>query len=303
MHRNFTFFVLFILIFATAAALAATSKKSAAPTADTIIKKLRERNTALKSYSFNVHRLDLADEFVLRRNEEGLKSYKEILDKLSFLTRQSKDISDGVKGYKESRSNVLFMKPYSLQYYMEKSDFVPSFLQKSKIVYRPDVNDADIFLKEPYLGMLIRNDVKNESATALIMNWTYELMELDCALANGGVATAAGTDTYDSRQAYLLNVTLLKGKIPWAVGCGGKSKDLPKNAYTQISRELGMMAARIDENDSEKGYIRYWVDAKSWVIVKKEVMFGKTAAIRYEITDLNFNSVKPGDMIAVKKSD
>ena len=293
------------IVIAGTASTKATNTKTAASTelqsAAEIIKSIRNSNSALKSYSFEVHRFDLADKFVLQRNEDGLKSYKAIIDKLSLLTRQSKDVSNGEKGYKESVSTVLFIKPYSIQYYMEKSGFVPSFLQKSKVVYRPDINDAEIFLKEPYLGMLIRKDIENESASALIQNFTYELMELDCAVANGGKLKFVGTDKYDGKKAYILEVTLKKGKIPWEVGCGGKYSDVPKKAYTQISREMKMMEDRIDFFKNENGYTRYWIDADTKLIVKKEVTFGKTSAIKYTLTDIKLNSIKPDDLEKVKK--
>ncbi|MFA6448685.1 MAG: hypothetical protein WCX65_04385 [bacterium] len=273
----------------------------ALPSAAGLIGKVRDANASLKSYSFSIHRLDLADKFVLKRNEEGLKSFKAILDKLSFLTRQSGEVSEGVKGYKEGISDVLFIKPYTIQYYMEKSDFVPSFLQRAKVIYRPDINSEEIFLKEPYMGMLIRKDAESESASVLIQNWTYELMELDCAIANGGVARVAGAGVYGGKPAYMLDVTLKKGKIPWAVGCGGANKDVPQNAYGQISREMQMIADRIDEFGKDSGRTRYWIDAESNLIVRKEVTFGKTAAIKYEITNIKLNSVKPEDIQAVKK--
>jgi hypothetical protein len=280
---------------------AKTVKAESLPSANVVIKKVRDVSKSLKSYSFDVHRFDLADKFVLQRNEEGLKAYKAIIDKLSFLTRQSKDVSNGEKGFKESVSTVLFIKPYTIQYYMEVSGFVPSFLQKSKVIYRPEINDSEIFLKEPYLGMLIRKDIENESASALIQNETYELMEIDCAIANGGTMKIAGTDTYEGKKMYILEIALKKGKIPWAIGCGGGNSEIPKKAYTQINRELGMMADRMDTFKNENGIIRFLIDAGTWLIMKKEVMFGKMTAIRYTITDMKLNNVKPDDLEMVKK--
>jgi len=303
-HASIFLLIFTILISSAAAAAAPAASKTIAqgakptlPSADSVIKNIRAKEASLNSYSYNVHRFDLADKFVLKRNEEGLQAYKAILDKLSFLTRQKNDVSKGDKGYKESISTMQFIKPYTFQYLMEKSEFVPSFLQRSKVIYRPETNDAELFLKEPFLGMLLSKEVTNESGTAMIQNWAYELMELDCAIANGGKASVLATADYD---AYLLDISLKKGKIPWAVGCGGKRNDVPVKAYDQLNRELKQMADRIDFFKNEKGYIRFWIDPASWLIVGKEVMFGKTAAIRYTLSDIKLNSVKPEDLIEVK---
>ncbi len=191
-----------------------TSTAPTLPGVNAIIKNVRAKEASLKSYSYNVHRLDLADKFVLKRNEEGLQAYKAILDKLSFLTRQKSEISKSDKGYKESIATMQFITPYTFQYLMEKSEFVPSFLQRSKVIYRPETNDAELFLKEPFLGMLLGKEVTNESGTAMIQNWTYELMEMDCAIANGGKASVTGTADYEDKPVILLDISLNHG--PWA---------------------------------------------------------------------------------------
>jgi len=64
---------------------------------------------------------------------------------------------------------------------------------------------------------------------------------------------------------------------------------------------LNMMSDRIDYFNKEKGLIRYWIDADSCLIVKKEVTFGKTSAINFAITDIKLNTVKPEDLEMVKK--
>ncbi len=72
-------------------------------------------------------------------------------------------------------------------------------------------------------------------------------------------------------------------------------------ANDQLSRELKQMADRIDYFKNQKGYIRFWIDPESWLILGKEVIFGKTTAIRYTLTDIKLNSVKPEDLIEVKQ--
>ena len=64
---------------------------------------------------------------------------------------------------------------------------------------------------------------------------------------------------------------------------------------------MQMMADRIDSFNREQGFTRYWIDANSWLIVKKQTLFGKTAAIKYEITNIKLNSVKPDDIEMVKR--
>jgi hypothetical protein len=275
--------------------------KLALPSAAGLIQKIREKNGTIQNYSYKIHRFDLADQFVLRRNDDALKSYKAILDKLNLMNKPKPGDTTGEAEYKEAIATVVFVKPFSLQFNIEKSDFVPIFLQRAKIIYRPEINNEEIFLKEPYLGLMIGTDAAGESGTVMISNWTYELMEIGCELANGGKAKVAGTEMYGGKPAYKLEVTLKKGEIPWAVGCGGEVKDIPKNAYTQVSREMQMMADRMDDNKKERGTARYWIDADTQLIVKKEVVFGKTAAIKYEITDIKLNGVKPADMEMVKK--
>jgi hypothetical protein len=270
------------------------------PSAADILKKVRETEASLKNYSYVVHRFDLADEFVQKRHEEGLKAFKGIIDRLSIVTGKSKE-PPSAEGYKEGITTYYFIKPLSVYAIFDKSDYVPSFLEKSKFVYRPDINDEEIFLKEPILGLLIGQPVENDTAALLYSNWTYDLMEIDCALANGGELKYAGTDTYNGKKTYMIEITVNKGKEPWRVGCGGKIYGVPKNVYTQFNRENKLMMDRIEKYKGIQGKYRYWIDAGSWLIVRKVLSFGDTIAIKQSLDQIKLNKVKPEDMLMPRK--
>lgn len=297
---RFRFSALAALVIVIWTSAISASSAPAAPSALEILKKTRDKVAGLKSYSFIVHRFDLADQFVTKRNEDALKAYKPIIDKLSFLTRKKNDEVATKKDYKETITTGLFVKPFIIQINLDKSDFVPEFLQKGKILYRPDINPDEIFFKDPYIGIQIGKDVKSDSASAMISNWDYEMLELDCALANGGAATFAGTEKYNGKPAYMVDLTLKKSAAKWSMGTCIKKTDITKSAFEQLDRELGMMADRIDLHRSEPGHIRYWIDQATLLIVKKEVIFGKTTAVKYTITDIKLNNLKPDDLLKVK---
>jgi len=168
-------------------------------------------------------------------------------------------------------------------------------------LYRPEMNPYEIFFKEPNIGMMIRQPADSDSSVALINNWTYDLMEVDCVIANGSNITAGKGKVQNNENAYVIEMTLENGKIPWSVDCSSEDYGVPEQVNPQLNRELKMMSDRIDKYAPLKGVLRLRVDTENMLIVKKELLFGDELIIESDIKEIKLNQVDPKKMLKAKK--
>lgn len=271
----------------------------AAPTGDEILKKVREAHAALTSWSYIVYRTDIKDGALQLRLKTGLSSYQSDVDAFTqaFSLKEKETAVDVKRQNKEGAYTYLYVKPFIIQMTMDKSDYVPPFLLKSQIVYRPDIDPKKIYLKFHNTNMFLGKPADTETGGFMDMNWTADLMQIDCALANGGKLSAAGADTYNGKRAWLLDLTLSKGKIPWQVGCGVVDYGVPSPAYGQINRDFKLLADRIDAYSPAQGRFRYWVDADRWILLKEELLFGDKLVMSTRMENIELNALSAGNLL------
>ena len=298
MKRNCFVIIIMFLVLTCTAAFAAGAKKSPGkpPDAGAVIKKVRDTIKALKSYSFTLKCLNDGDEFVVARHKAGIKSYEPILSKIELLTR--KKMGSDVKATYESVSGVRFVSPFILEVSLDRDDYIPPLLQGARAFYRPDINDREVSLKEPLVGLVFKKTIKdNDSGLAVVLNWTFTLLEFDCASANGGQAWVASTKDEQGKPVYKLEIEIKKGAVPWKAGCGGQNYGIPEPAKIQVNRELEMLEKRINKYKKDKGIMTVWIDAKTWLPVRKEIRFGKKIVLQEWITGIQLNKVKKDDLL------
>jgi len=296
--RNLLWVMSFVILFPVLSRVPA----AALPGADEVLKNFRDAESKLKNYSFAVRRLDLEDEFVSKRHDDAMEKYKEFIEQLNRVYKSGDTkVNEKEMEYRESISKYAFVKPFHVQMTMVKSDYLPGFLQKSIVFYDPDEDPAQVYLKTPGFGFLMKKDVQeSESGTLMEVNWTYDQLEIDCAIANGGAPEVTGMDTLDDRKTYIVEFKLKNDKVPWKVGCAGETYGIPKQVHAQLNRELGMISDRIDKYSDVTGVVKMWFDADSWLIVKKEFTFGDVNALHYELRDIKLDSV---DVSALEKPE
>ncbi len=273
----------------------------ALPDAEELIADMHKAVAALDSYSFTVHRKDLDDEFVESRNREAMSKYKIILEQLERLHKRKKiEQNEMAKEYKESVSRFFFVKPFTIEMIMKISDFLPSFLQNSKVSYNPETSKNLVFMRTPGFGFSLKNDVTTDSGILFNTTWTYEMIEMDCALANGGEAEVTGTEEYKDTNYIILEIHYLKGDKEWAVGCGGDDYDVPEETHVQLNRELKMVRDRMEKYAPGDVVSKMWVDPKSKLIVRRELTYGDLIATKYVLSDIELNNVDPERLMKPK---
>lgn len=271
------------------------------PAAMEIIEQFRTAAAEVVSASYTVYRSDYADDFVVERHKKALEAYRPILDKISFVTRKKYTVDTAGGSYRETISEVIFIKPFSIQAKMLQNDYIPDFLKNSHAVYRPETNPHEAFLKEPYLGLMFRESVDVDSAVTMVVNWAFDMLELDCALANAGEAALAGTEQVDGRDAYRLDIPMKNDTIPWNMNCAEETYGIPAEATGQMNLELGMIGERIDLYNDTPGILSLWIDKENSLIVRKEHNFGDILAMKSRKEDLELNKVNEKRMFKVKK--
>jgi hypothetical protein len=301
MKRNFVVLFIMFSIFAWTAAFAASGKKATPkqPDAGAVIKKVRGTIKALKSYSYKLRCLNDGDEFVVARHKAALKSYEAILSKIELLTR--KKMSSDAKAIYESISEVQFISPFITDVSLDKDDYLPPLIQGAHVFYRPDINEEEVFVKEPLVGLVFRKMLKdNDSGVGMVINWTYFMLEIDCALANGGKASVTSVKDDQGMPEYKLEIEVKKGAVPWRAGCGGENYGIPEPAKIQANRELETLEQRINKYKKDKGVMTFWIDAKTWLPVRRETRFGKKLVTQQWITGIQLNKVKKSDLLEAK---
>lgn len=279
------------------AVVAAAGRAAPQPDAEAIISDMRQTVKGLESYSFIIRRQDLNDNFVQERNREAMAKYKVILDQLERLhKRKDVEVNEVEKDYKESISHLSFVSPFTVEMVLLKSEYLPSFLQKSVVAYNPDINPLELYMRTPGFGFTLKKEIETDSAIVLEANWKYEMIELECAIANGGVPRVAGTDEHKGKEYIILEVPLMTGRKEWKMGCGGDSYDVPQEVFVQLDKELGMVASRIEEYAPGNSVSRLWIDPGLNLIVRKEMNFGDTTGMKYVITDIELDNVDPGKL-------
>ncbi len=284
---------------AAAAELAATTATATSPAV--IVRQFREAATKLKSASYVEYRSDYADKFVASRHKKALEAYKPILDKISLVTRKKYTMDTSVGGYRETESHVMFVKPFLMQVKMVKNDYIPDFLQGATAIYRPDINPGEASLKEPFLGLVFRKSVNVDSAVTMVINWTFDMLELDCMQANGGKMTSAGIEQVGGRDAYRVDFDINNNTVPWNMDCSAEKYGIPAETYGQMNLELGMMNKRLKEYKGKKAVLSLWFDPENHLTIRKEVRFGDIVAIKSRKENIVLNKVKKKKMFKVRK--
>jgi len=259
------------------------------PSAEEVFENFRETATSLKSYSYTVTRTDLGDSFVVERHKESMKVYDPILSKIELITR--KNLDPEIRDEYRTETFYQFIAPFGMQAQLDVNQFLPPLLEGATAYFRPEINDQEIFFKEPLVGLVFRQPADTDSAAVMVANWTYDIIEAECALANGGGVSLSGTEEDGERTLYVLDIGLRAGEKEWKMGCGGNTYGVPETVFKQLDRELGMMKDRIGEYGSDGAAARYWIDSGNWLAVKKKVVFGDKVATEQEIKNIELNKV------------
>ena len=285
-----TALAMILAISTTQAALAQEGQpEDGQPEADEVIEGFRKAVDELESFSFTSIRTDYGDEFIVERHKEAMKSYEPILSKLEFLTRKS--LMPEIRKEYKNVGHYKIVKPFLIEVDMEVNEYLPELLYGSIAYYRPDIKEEIISMKEPMIGLVFKRPTDNDSATVMVDNWIYDLVELDCTLANGGAGRITGTEEVDGKEVIVLEVELKGGKEDWKFGCGEKDYGIPESARVQINAEMGMTGDRLEMHDEEVK-IKLWIDAENMLVVKKEMLIGEKTFTTRIFENIGLNSVK-----------
>jgi len=290
--------IMLLLVLSVPAIARAEAGKT--PGAYELVEKFRDAVTSLESYSYTIRCINDGDEFVVARHKQAMEDYEPIISKIELVTR--KKLGSEVKPEYETVSGVRFMSPFTMQVSLDRDDYLPKLLEGSRGFYRPEVNEYEVFLKEPIIGLVFRRPVEeNDSGHVMVINWTYNLLELDCTLANGGVPRVTGAEEYDGNSTHILEVGLGNEEAPWIMPCGENDYGVPEGARIQVDRELKMMSQRIDKYKGREGVLKLWIDDETGLSLKKEVTFGGKVSVQHWITDIELNKVDEKELLRARR--
>lgn len=254
---------LFLIIFLISCMFHAFAEEIKNPSV--LFDKMKQSYNNIKSYSYT--------------NSQGeydtfSKDYqKETADKYGDLNSQygdgeNSDISAEPE-FKRGLYEVSFIKPYSIKMKILSSDYTPSVLDNAEFIYRPDKDPKNFIIKIMGFGFIplefSRSVVDENTGDFLVMNWAIDLIQLDYFFQNG-TAAIGGQEKIDNKNAYVMEFTF-------------PSELKPSKPSYDLGKIPAQAKGRIDytlESLERAGFssVKYWVDSKDFVIVKREEYIG-----------------------------
>ncbi len=240
---------------------------------------LKELNTALKnieSYSYTIYQ-EGWDVFTKESEKKAREEYsKEAEKKYSKAADKYRDTAESQLPeekekpiFKKSIMEYKFMKPYLLQMTVIDSDYVPDFLNNSKLTYRPDNDPKVVWFKFKYLPFALKRDVEGEYGSFFTANWQIALMILDYYSKNAEIKVE-GIEDYKGNEAYKVVFTfnvkteadVKKYEIDY------KKWGIPIETKYKVDKTLEVLPRQ------KFSSITYWIDVKRKIILGREEYIG-----------------------------
>ncbi len=144
-----------------------------------IIEKAKARSLGLDSYSFSMYKEGW--DFEMEKTAESTKQLTGEA-KGSFIAKKYADnvksVDSGAK-YMKYEMDYKFKKPFLVQMYVKKSDYLPSVLQQSTYTYRPDKDDKVFWVKAKYVPMGIKRGTDTVSGNFFYSTMHMNYMKMD----------------------------------------------------------------------------------------------------------------------------
>jgi hypothetical protein len=196
--------VLFVNVFAFSATKQLTDPKD-------IIAKAKTRMLGLDSYSFDM--IKEGWDFEMEKTAEQTRSLTgEAKD--SFIAKKYannvKNVDTKAK-YMKYDISYKFKKPYLVQMFVKKSDYLPSVLQQSTYTYRPDQDDKVFYVKAKYVPLGIKRGTETVSGNYFYTTYPMNYMKMD-SLMKTIKPVLEGTEKINGRDAYKIVFNFPKGK-------------------------------------------------------------------------------------------
>jgi outer membrane lipoprotein-sorting protein len=273
----------FILILIFSILLINTIKSSAEEIKNPseLLNRIQECYKKINSYTYTNYQGEY-DTFNKEFQKETHKNYGDLEDK--YGNKEDNKVSDKPE-YKEGNYEVSFVKPYSIKMKILSSDYIPDVLKNAVFIYRPDEDPKNFKVKILGLGFIpldfTRSIEKENTGDFLVMNWTADLIVMNYLSSNG--TSSVKKEKCEKKDAYLLEIKFpenLKPKKP-----SYKLGDIPSEAKYKIDYVLASLER------AKYSSVKYWIDAKDFVIVKREEYINNKLYSTRLFKDITINSI------------
>lgn len=297
-----TFFTL-LLAFGVMIALSAAA--SASPSAGEILKEVKETIEGLGSFSYLVKEEDYQDEILKERVSVALESFKEDAKQVSAALGDERDLEKEVEReqIKSGIYGIRFVRPYMREMVILKSGYIPDtihFLKNATLFYRPDVDPELIYMKSRS-GLILFQPIKElETGGFFTMTcWLYDVLEADYLIEKGGKLSLAGEEELEEGDTWVLQIDIRDNpSLDRPFAFTEEEYGIPEQVRPRIDRELDDMKRRIRLH--KQGTVKYWVDKKKYLILKKEILFGGKCIVRTTMSKVKTNNLEKDDISTYK---
>ena len=231
----------------------------------TLFEKMQEAYNAIESYSYTNSQGEF-DTFSKEYQQETADKYGDLNNQ--YGDGQSSQVSKEPE-FKRGLYEVAFKKPFSITMKILSSDYTPSVLNNAEFIYMPEKDPKNFTIKILGLGFIplefSRSVTEENTGDFLVMNWTVDFLQLNYFFKNG-TAEIKGKETVNKKEAYVLEFFFSPDYIPTAPSYN--LGDIPVQAKDRIDYTLGSLER------AKFSSVKYWVDTKDLVIIKREEYIG-----------------------------
>jgi hypothetical protein len=306
----------FIFYFSLAGTVFAASQDHGAKnplnvSAESIYQQTIESYQHIQSYSYTNYEGEY-DLFVKKKEENAKENYGTLAGKYGYdyqdyykkdqngMTPDSKNNDDLFTNsqFKKGVYQYKFLKPFIIQMSLVDTDYIPSILNNSVMVYRPDENPKVFrFYPRSSSYFSLSRSIFDESGGFLTMNWTTDIIKMKLLHERGKLQKNAGKESIDGRSCYTLEFSSFDREAgKEIIGRNLQSFHVPLAIYPQLHNTI---VGVLEKNFSK---VKYWIDAEKLVIVKVEEYINGQLYSSKVYKDIKINNLSLKDFNPIKPS-
>ncbi len=224
-----------------------------------IMEKVFETYEKLKSYSYINHKKGL--------DTHTKEKEQRLLSDAAKMGKKTDWKSGSEPQMKEGEYAIKFIKPYSLQMKIIKSDFTPSVLFGSLLTYRADKDPNVWWFKLKYSPIALKRSIESEDGDFLTQGWTKPIVGLKYQIKKAKEIKYKGEEEVNGIKCNVVEIVFNKDYQP-SEEDKNEIKEYIKKLKVPKELEEDIFKGVMNKEESEMSSSQFWFDKEKNVLVK-----------------------------------